>query len=101
MTAEIKTRSIRAFAWNEGETPQEVPCYEEFDHVQHALMNILETKEYGKFVRTYTASPNSPSGELVLWYRTYEDPDRGRHVVSGLNEQELAKSYEDLKRAAL
>src|ERR1700676_4176849 len=103
MTSSIQTE-LHAYAWDEGEQPVEVILPEGTEEVtrpqdpgenalERLLMNHLETKEYGKFVRVYPVSTHVDGGELTLWYRAGTDEYRGRWVVSGLDEAERDKAF--------
>jgi hypothetical protein len=103
MTSSIQTE-LHAYAWDEGEQPVEVflpegaaevsrPQYPGDNALERALMDTLETKEYGKFVRVYPVSTHVDGGELTLWYRAATDQHRGRWVVSGLDEAERDKAF--------
>jgi len=94
MTSEIKTE-VRAFVWDEGEEPIELHVDEmDFDHLAPELHRQLETKEYGKIVRSYPANDHVIGGELVLWYRAFDDPYRGRQIVAGAEEAERNEYYQ-------
>src|ERR1700675_3218957 len=95
MTSSVQTE-LHAYAWDEGEQPVEVflpedaaevtrPQYPGDNALERELMNRLETKEYGRFVRVYPVSTHVDGGELALWYRAGTDEYRGRWVVSGLD----------------
>jgi hypothetical protein len=104
MTSSVQTE-LHAYAWDEGEQPVEVllpegaaevtrPQYPGDNALERELMNRLDTKEYGKFVRTYPVSLHVDGSELALWYRAGTDEYRGRWVVSGLDEAERDAAYE-------
>jgi hypothetical protein len=92
--------TIKAHVWNEGETPTELTWEgpDLFDRIQHDLMEQLETKEFGKLVKSYSGGNGLLPGELILVYRAFTDPYRGRQIVSGLDETELNKSFEEHKQ---
>jgi len=103
MISSVKTE-LHAYAWDEGEQPveviPEVPTgnadYDD-NALQRSLMRRLETKEYGKFVRIYPGNAHVEAGEIALYYRAFTDEHRGRIVCSGINEAELAESYQNYK----
>jgi hypothetical protein len=105
MTSSIKTE-LHAYVWNAGEQPVEVFMPEgnddtsarEDDRFQRYLMTQLEEKEFGKFVRVYPANAHMDAGELVMLYRAFTDEFRGRQIVSGMDETDLAASYEEHQR---
>lgn len=95
MTTKVKS-TLTAFAWDAGENPAAVTGDDE--NLQYALMERLGTKEYGRFTRSYPTTEHAQGGELTLLYRAFDDPFRGRQIVSGLDEQKLAESYDSRKR---
>ena len=95
---------LHAYVWNEGETPTEVFLSEdngtygrEDDKLRHDLYKALETKEYGKFQRIWPANVHMDAGELSILFRAFTDQYRGRIIVSGVDEAELAKMYAEQK----
>jgi len=89
---------VQAFVWNEHEEPLEIATRMDFNLLQHDLMHGLDTKEYGKLVRTYPKTEHVPGGELVLHYRAFTDEHRGRIIVSGTDLAELDASYRKTKK---
>jgi hypothetical protein len=83
---------LQAFYWNEHEDPQEVREGIGPITLEQALMGHLETKEYGRLVRTY------PGGELTLHYRAFTDEFRGRQIVGGVDLAEMDRLYQQRKR---
>lgn len=100
MISEATQIEIKAYVWNEGEAPTELKWDgpDLFDRIQHDLTEQLETKEFGKLVKTYPAGNGLLGGELILLYRAFTDPYRGRQVCSGLDEADLNKLYESTKK---
>lgn len=107
MISEANQITIKAYVWNEGETPTELTWdgTDLFDRIQHDLTEKLETKEFGKLVKTYTHTVFVPGGaesaldgELILLYRAFTDPYRGRQICSGMDEADLNKLFEETKR---
>jgi hypothetical protein len=86
---------IKAYVWNEGEEPTELKWDgpDLFDRIQHDLTEQLETKEFGKLVKTYYPTKD----ELILLYRAFTDPYRGRQICSGMDEADLNKLFEETK----
>lgn len=104
MTSSVQTE-LHAYAWDSGEQPVEVflpenavevsrPQYPGDNALERELMKHLDTKEYGKFVRTYPGNAHIDGNELALWYRAGTDEFRGRWIVSGLDEAERDEAYE-------
>jgi hypothetical protein len=104
VTSSVQTE-LHAYAWDEGEQPVEVflpegaaevtrPQYPGDNALERELMNHLDTKEYGKFVRTYPGNAHIDGNELALWYRAGTDEFRGRWIVSALDEAERDAAYE-------
>ncbi len=89
-----KLAEVRAFAWDEGEAAELHADEPDFDSLQRELMRQLETKEYGKIIRSYPANDGGIVGELTLWYRAFADAHRGRQIVFGTDEAELNESYQ-------
>ena len=89
---------VNAFVWDEHEEPQQIPWYEDDTLLPAMLMQRLETKEYGKVVKTYPASKHVSKGELVLHYRAFDDEFRGRQIVSGTDLADLDRAYQEHKR---
>lgn len=93
--SETKIMEITAFAWDAGEQPAALRTDEpDFDHLQRELYRLLDTKEFGKIIRSYPSNNHVVGGELSLWYRAFDDPFRGRQIVSGMDEDELTQAYE-------
>ena len=92
---------LHAYVWDEGETPTEVflspdngTYGREDDKLRHDLYKALETKEYGKFQRIWPANVRMDAGELSILFRAFTDQYRGRIIVSGTDEADLAKTYD-------
>ena len=99
MISEAHRVTIKAYVWNEGETPTELKWEgpDLFDRIQHDLTEQLETKEFGKLVKSYAGGNGLLPAELILLYRAFTDPYRGRQIVSGLDEADLNKLFEETK----
>lgn len=104
--SEANQITIKAYVWNEGETPTELKWDgpDLFDRIQHDLTEQLETKEFGKLVKTWYKTEFVPGGaesavsdELILLYRAFTDPYRGRQICSGMDENDLSKLFEETK----
>jgi hypothetical protein len=90
--------TIQAFVWNEGEKPVELHTDEQdFEPLQRELMVQLDTKDFGKITRIYSANDHIEGGELTVLYRAFTDEYRGRILVSGIDEAELNDSYQHFK----
>src|SRR5271157_5849324 len=93
---------IRALAWNEGEEPVEIYSggVEGSVNVEHKITHALETKEYAKLVRYYPSTTHPPMAEglIVLHYRAFTDPFRGRQMVGGTDVADMNKRFEELKQ---
>src|SRR5271157_5734451 len=99
MISSVKV-DLRAYTWNEGEQPVQVPFADDVTDdlaLQRTLMHLLETKEYGKFTRTYPGNAHVEGGELTMWYRAFTDEYRGRVFVSGVDEAERDASLKSQK----
>jgi hypothetical protein len=92
MFSEAQKVELVAYVWNTGEEPTEVPLVkDDFNAIQLKVQELLETKEFGKVVRRYETD------EVVLYYRAFTDEFRGRMIVGGADEADLAKSYDEHK----
>jgi len=86
-----KRVEFRAIVWNEGETPTELVWEgpDNFDRIQHDLAEQLQTKEFGKITREYTADD-----KVELLYRAFTCEHRGRQIITALSEAELVTNFE-------
>jgi hypothetical protein len=92
------TTTIRAYVWNEHEEPHEIPWGKEDDLISAMIAQHLQTKEYGKIVRHYSANQHVPAGELELHYRAFTDQYRGRVIVSGVDLADLDTNYQQTRK---
>jgi hypothetical protein len=96
------TVTVRAYVWNEHEEPQEIPWGKEDDLLSSMISQRLQTKEYGKIVRSWPADERHPrrlpAGELELYYRAFTDPYRGRIIVSGADLADLDANYQQTRK---
>ena len=96
---ETKT-TMRAFVWNEHEEPQEIASVGvgDYKRIEHTLLKLLKTKEYGKLVTAYPANKHVKAGELALFYRAFSDEYRGRIIVSGTDLADLDTNFRETKK---
>ena len=98
MISEARKVELVAQAWDQGETPVEIPLVkEDFNSIQLKVQELLETKEFGKVIRRYPAGKEMSAGEIVLWYRAFTDEFRGRQIVGGVDEADLDKNFKEHK----
>jgi hypothetical protein len=90
--------TIKAYVWNEHEEPQEIPWGKEDDLLSAMIAQRLQTKEYGKIVRSYPATQHVSAAELELHYRAFTDQYRGRIVVSGVDLADLDANYRKTRK---
>lgn len=83
---------FRMFAWNTGEEPVSIPAPDDFDVMSRMVGTVIQTKEYAKIVRS-PLDFSSQQSELVLYYRAFDDPWRGRQYVSGIDLDDLNEGY--------
>jgi len=94
MISEAQRVELVAYVWNTGEDKVVIPLGGDvtFENLQLKLQQAMETKEFGKIVRTY-----AQGGEVALWYRAFDDEFRGRQIVGATDEPELVKFYAERK----
>jgi hypothetical protein len=102
MTSSIQV-DLHAYAWNLGEQPVEVFANSEYDgrdddRLRHSLMDVLLTKEFGKFSRIYPGNVHVEASELSILYRAFTDQYRGRIIASGTDQAELDESFVQYKK---
>jgi hypothetical protein len=102
MISEARKVEIKLYVWDKGGEPAESVSWDgptnDFDRIVLALCERLETKEYGKIVRRYSATEEKPEDEFVVWYRAFTDPHRGRQIVSGMSPEDADEAFEQCKQ---
>jgi hypothetical protein len=90
MFSEATKVEIKAYVWNACMEPTELKWdgKDEFDPIQRELCDVLEHYEYGKIEAV--RGNNDP---VVLWYRAFTCPFRGRQIVSGVDGADLNQAY--------
>jgi hypothetical protein len=89
---------VKVTAWNTGEEPVEFPQGQDDNAIQYWVAEQLATHEFAKFVRTFPSNAHVEGGEIVLLYQAFTDEFRGRQMISGTDEQDLAESVERHKK---
>lgn len=79
------------YVWNAGETPQLVKTSNEFHEVESFVGDQLETHDFAKVVA-------SADETLQFCYQAFIDPQRGRQVVCGLGDKNLAEEVFKVKK---
>jgi len=94
MISEAKKVELVAYVWNQGEEMTVIHLGGDvtFENLQSKMQEGLATKEFGKIVRQY-----EDGTELALFYRAFTDEHRGRQIVGGTDEAELATFFTDRK----
>jgi len=96
MFSEALKIEIKAYVWNEGETPIELVWDgpDNFDHIQHQLRDHLNEKDFGKIVAVRGTGLDADLTELH--YRAFTDPFRGRKIVAGVTAEDCQNQYEEV-----
>lgn len=90
MFSEAAKVEIKAYVWNACGEPTELKWdgKDEFDPIQSELRDVMEHYEYGRI-----EAVRGDSEPVVLWYRAFTDPFRGRQTVSGTDGADLNRAY--------
>ena len=79
------------YVWNAGEDPRLVRTSKEFHEVEGFIGDQLETHDFAKVVAAADET-------LQFCYQAFIDPQRGRQVVCGLGDKNLAEEVFMMKK---
>lgn len=96
MISEANKVELKAYLWNEGETPSEIlwDGKDDYEAIRTGLCHALEDqkKEFGRMVVTRT-TPGEEPYVFEMLFRTFDDEHRGFQIIAGTDEADLNQSY--------